>query len=36
VGCARLTCEQPSTQVPFAQLRPKREDLAKTSALSPA
>ena len=30
VGYARLTCEQPSAQVPFAQLRPRREDLTSS------
>jgi 8-oxo-dGTP pyrophosphatase MutT (NUDIX family) len=27
VGSARLTCGQPSSQAPFAQVTPKREDL---------
>jgi hypothetical protein len=29
VGEARLTCGQPSSQTPFAQVSPKREDLAR-------
>jgi hypothetical protein len=29
VGSARLICGQPSTQVPFAQASPKREDLTR-------
>ena len=36
VGTARLTCGQPSNQAPFPQVSPKREDLARLSALSPA
>jgi hypothetical protein len=31
VGYARLTCGQPSSRPPFAQLNPKREDLANRS-----
>ena len=30
VGSARLTCGQPSSQTPFAQLRPKREDVSRS------
>jgi hypothetical protein len=29
VGTARLTCGQPPSQTPFAQVSPKREDLTK-------
>ena len=30
VSCARLTCGQPSSQTPFPQLSPKREDLSSS------
>jgi hypothetical protein len=32
VGEARLTCGQPSSQAPFAQVSPKREDLTRWSS----
>jgi hypothetical protein len=34
VGEARLTCGQPSSQTPFAQVSPKREDLTSSEPLS--
>ena len=35
VGEARLTCGQPSSQTPFAQASPKREDLTQTRRSAP-